>query len=94
MVDQLKKALPDMWRNSPPWFALMAVVVLFLVYLDRQETRTVAREQRAEMLSALRIDTCHAVQAEATEAIRNLTTVLQEQAITLERLKAVIEAKK
>ena len=93
MVDQLKKALPDMWRNSPPWFALMAVVVLFLVYLDRQETRTVAREQRAEMLSALRIETCHEVQAQATEAINSLTKVLHEQAITLDRLKAVIEAR-
>lgn len=94
MVEKIKEALPDMWRNSPPWFALMAVVVLFLFYLDRQETRAVEREKRAETLANFRINTCHTVQAEATEAIRELAKTLTEQSIAMDRLKAVIEAQK
>lgn len=91
MVEKLKEALPDMWRSSPPWFALLAVIVLFLLYLDRQESRVIEREKRAEALSSFRIETCHAVQAESTDAIKRLNEVLSEQVVALELLKATLE---
>ena len=79
MVDQLKESLPGMFRQSPPWFALLVVVGGFLAYLDRQEGRVIDREKRAESLSSLRIDTCHQVQTEATRAISELNKVMKEQ---------------
>ena len=91
MVDQIKKALPDMWRNSPPWFALMAVVVLFLVYLDRQEERAINRERRLETLSDLRIKQCHDIQQKSTQAIEKLNATLSQQVVSLDRLKVIIE---
>jgi len=93
MVEKIKESLPEMWRNSPPWFALMAVVVLFLFYLDRQENRAIEREKRFEVVSSLRIQTCHDVQAKSTQAIENLNIVLNQQIIALDRLRAIIDTK-
>lgn len=92
MVKAIKENLPDMWKASPPWFALLAVVVLFLFYLDRQEQRVIEREKRAEKLSEMRIETCHLVQVKSTKAIEDLNAILREQIRALDRLTLITES--
>ena len=94
MVEEIKKSLPAMWKSSPPWFALLAVVTMFLFYLDRQESRVIQREQRMEALSSLRIETCHAIQEQSTTAIKELNEVLREQVQTMYKLQILIESQK
>lgn len=94
MVEKINEALPSMFRASPPWFALLAVVAGFLGFLDRQEGRIVEREKRAEVLANLRIETCHNVQGEATAAIRELNRILTDQSRALDRLSLLIETNK
>jgi len=92
MVEKIKESLPNMFKASPPWFALLMVVGGFLAYLDRQEGRIIDREKRAETIDNLRIENCHKVQAESTAVIKELNATLMEQVKTLYKLQVKIEA--
>ena len=94
MVKQIQEALPDMWKNSPPWFALLAVILIFVGYMDRQDSRMIDREKRSEQLADLRIEQCHDVQAKANEALIKLADVLNQQIQEFQKMQYIIQESK
>lgn len=87
----MKQSLPEMWRQSPPWFALLVVVGLFVAYIDRQEQRVIDRMKRTETLSISNIAAFEKLQSESTMAIKELNVILRDQTTHFDRLTRLIE---
>lgn len=91
MTEKLKEALPEMWKASPPWFAMILVVCIFIYYQDRQANRVLESQKAMQAVSDLRIQAFQDVQEQSTEAMKTLSTTLQKQSESFARLQVVIE---
>lgn len=91
MVKQIQEKLPEMFKASPPWFAVLFVVGIFMFYIDRQEERGLRSVAAVDLVTKQRIEQCHAVQIESTAAIKQLNQVLSEQSQALNMLRREIE---
>ena len=80
-------------KNAPTMVVLFLVVAVFLYYLDRREHRDQADRERDDLVAIQRIEQCHAVQERTVDVIEKLEQVLEEQQLTLERLRIAIESR-
>ena len=90
-IEAKSKDLKHIWQAAPHWAALIVVVITFIVYLDRHETREQTRMDQMDKIADIRIKQCHDIQVESTEAMKRLTETLHKQTLTFEKMTAAIE---
>lgn len=91
--DDLTKAVKETARfaqSAPQWFAVLAVVGMFLGFLWQHEKTLAKFAERAEIVAKQRIDQCHNVQSRSLDVMDAVTKVLAEQQLSMQSLAEAI----
>lgn len=89
-MENIFDSLLTVLKRRPDIILMITLVFGFLYYLDRSEDRHAAQSEKGEHLATLRIDTCHDMQDQATEAMNNLANALRKLAESDVRLQETV----
>lgn len=84
MPENLKAGLETLVKQAPTMTVFLVLVGLFLFYQERQASRE-------DLTAKTRIERCHQVQAESSEAIKKLTEAMQSQALAFKEMSLRLE---
>lgn len=90
MSDAVTTAL-DSLKKSPQLLFSILLVVVFLFYMDRRDAHQVELVKTEDLVSKQRIEQCHNIQIQSNNALARLSTSLDRQQDTFERLSLAIE---
>jgi len=78
-------------KKQPQLMFSIALVAVFLYYMDRRDANQIELARTEDMVTRQRIEQCHGIQVQSNEALLRLSTALDKQQATFERLSIAIE---
>ena len=81
----------DSLKKQPQLIFSIALVAVFLYYMDRRDAHQVEMVKAEDIVAKQRIEQCHSVQQQSNEALARLSNSLDRQKETFERLSKAIE---
>ena len=80
----------DSLKKQPQLIFSIALVAVFLYYMDRRDAHQVEMVKAEDMVAKQRIEQCHGIQQQSNEALARLATSLDRQQATFEKLSDAI----
>ena len=81
----------DALKKQPQLLFSVALVAVFLYYMDRRDAHQVELVKAEDVVAKQRIEQCHGIQKQSNEALARLATSLDRQKETFERLSKAID---